>query len=195
MDWIDEIRKLRASKSLSDSQCALELGVSKQFLSDVLAGKKPLSPKLKMKIWTLSERELGSADLLAFLPAKVADELIERSKSPSMSRGVDIPKWSANHDWVDELIALRDSRAMTDTELAADLEISQPFLSAVLHRKKPISWPLKIAIWGRRNYDLSRDTILKLLPAELAEELIRLDRLRGKARVAMSAEKRIDKSQ
>ena len=42
MNWIEEIKKLRAPGQ-SDAGLAADLGVSKQFLSDVLAGKKELS--------------------------------------------------------------------------------------------------------------------------------------------------------
>jgi transcriptional regulator with XRE-family HTH domain len=182
MNWIEEVKRFRDNNSLSDAQTAHELGVSKQFLSDVLAGKKPLSAKLKMKVWALLGHDLDDVDLLAFFPAKVATELQEMSNSVSTAVPLQRPIWNAKHDWVDELLALRASREMTDTELASDLNVSQPFLSAVLNRKKPISWPLKIAIWGRRHYDLSRDTLLKLLPPDTAEELIKLDRQRGKSR-------------
>lgn len=77
MNWIDEIRKLRDERQLSDAQTAAELGVSKQFLSDVLSGKKQLSNKIKLKIWSRRERDLDRESLLAFLPSKVAEQLLE----------------------------------------------------------------------------------------------------------------------
>ena len=90
-------------------------------------------------------------------------------------------------DWIPDIVALRDERGWNDAELAADLGVSKQFLSAILNRKKPVSWGLKVAIWGRRNYDLSRETLLALLPDEVATELIELDKKRGRTRARLAA--------
>lgn len=62
--------------------------------------------------------------------------------------------------------------------MAADLGVSKQYLSAVMNRKKAMSWGLKVAVWDRRNYNLSRDTLLALLPDEIATELIELEHAR-----------------
>jgi transcriptional regulator with XRE-family HTH domain len=190
MNWIDEIRKLRDELQLSDAQTAAELGVSKQFLSDVLTGKKQLSNKVKLKIWSRREHDLDRESLLAFLPYKVAEQLLEIDLAREKRRADALLGGGGAKDWVADIITLRDERGMNNTEFAAELGISQPFLSDVLNRKKAVSWPLKIAIWSRKNYDLSRDSLLNLLPEELSAELKEIDRERGRRRAARIAEKR-----
>lgn len=189
MDWIDEIKKLRDERQLSDAQTAAELGISKPFLSEVLNGKKQLSVKLKMKIWSRREYDLDRDCLLAFLPFKVSEQLLEMELARGKRRADAFLNDGVSSDWVDDLIALRDERGLSDTEFAAELGISQSFLSSVVSRKKAVSWPLKIAIWSRKNYDLSRDTLLNLLPEELSSELKKIDRDRGRKRAARLANK------
>lgn len=189
MDWIDEIKKLRDERQLSDAQTAAELGISKPFLSEVLNGKKQLSVKLKMKIWSRREYDLDRDCLLAFLPSKVSEQLLEMELARGKRRADAFLNDGVSRDWVDDLIALRDERGLSDTEFAAELGISQSFLSSVVSRKKAVSWPLKIAIWSRKNYDLSRDTLLNLLPEELSSELKKIDRDRGRKRAARLANK------
>lgn len=187
MKWIEEIEKLRDERGLSDAEIGAELGMSKQFTSDILRGKAPIGTKLKLKIWNRRAYDLNRDRLLAFLPEKVADEVraveIERSQQAAAA----MLKKRERDDWVADLVALRDERGWNDAELAADLGMSKQYLSAVLNRKKPISWGLKVAVWSRRNYDLSRETLLALLPDDVATELIELDKKRGRKRAAKRA--------
>lgn len=187
MKWIEEIEKLRDERGLSDAEIGAELGMSKQFTSDILRGKAPIGTKLKLKIWSRRAYDLNRDRLLAFLPDKVADELraveIERSQNAAAA----LLKKRERDDWVADLLALRDDRGWNDAELAADLGMSKQYLSAVLNRKKPMSWGLKVAVWSRRNYDLSRETLLALLPDDVATELIELDKKRGRNRAAKRA--------
>lgn len=196
MNWIEEIKKLRAPGQ-SDAGLAADLGVSKQFLSDVLAGKKELSLTKKLVVWKKLSRELDRDAALAFLPAKSADELV-RQHQESVAAGQDARELTPKEqfdDWTNDLIALRDARGMTDAELAADLDVSGPYLSTVLSGKVHLSWKKKIVVWGRRKYDLSRDTLLSFLPAEAATELIALDRARGRRRASKLAAAAKPKSQ
>lgn len=187
MKWIEEIEKLRDERGLSDAEIGAELGMSKQFTSDILRGKAPVGTKLKLKIWSRRAYDLNRDRLLAFLPEKVADEVraveIERSQQVAVA----MLKKRERDDWVADLVALRDERGWNDAELAADLGMSKQYLSAVLNRKKPMSWGLKVAVWSRRNYDLSRETLLALLPDDVATELIELDKKRGRKRAAKRA--------
>ena len=188
MNWIEEIKQLRAPGQ-SDAGLAADLGVSKQFLSDVLAGKKELSLKKKLVVWKKLGRELDRDAALAFLPAKAAEELVRRHRDTAAAGqdAVELTPKAQFDDWTNDLIALRDARGMTDAELAADLDVSGPYLSTVLSGKVNLSWSKKIAVWGRRKYDLSRDTLLSFLPAEAATELIALDRARARRRASKLA--------
>lgn len=189
MNWIEEIKNLRAPGQ-SDAGLAADLGVSKQFLSDVLAGKKELSLQKKLVVWRKLGRDLDRDAALAFLPAKFAQELLrqhQESVAAGQHTGELKPKEQFD-DWTNDLIALRDARGMTDAELAADLGVSGPYLSTVLSGKVHLSWNKKIAVWSRRKYDMSRDTLLSFLPAEAATELIALDRARGRRRASKLAD-------
>ncbi|GEM_PF-4539132 len=196
MNWSEEIKKLRAPGQ-SDAGLAADLGVSKQFLSAVLAGKKELSLEKKLVVWKKLGRELDRDAALAFLPAKSAEELVRQHRemvAAGQDAGELTPKEQFD-DWTNDLIALRDARGMTDAELAADLDVSGPYLSTVLSGKVHLSWKKKIAVWGRRKYDLSRDTLLSFLPTEAATELIALDRARGRRRASKLAAAAKPKSQ
>jgi transcriptional regulator with XRE-family HTH domain len=187
MKWIEEIEKLRDERGLSDAEIGAELGMSKQFTSDILRGKAPIGTKLKLKIWSRRAYDLNRDRLLAFLPEKVADEVCAVEVERSQQAAAAMLKKRERDDWVADLVALRDERGWNDAELAADLGMSKQYLSAVLNRKKPISWGLKVAVWSRRNYDLSRETLLALLPDDVATELIELDKKRGRKRAAKRA--------
>lgn len=179
MNWIEEIKKLRAP-SQSDAGLAADLGVSKQFLSDVLTGKKELSLKLKCLVWTKGRHQLDREAALAFLPLKVANELL-RLHHESTEGGNSIANLSPKQefdDWTKDLLALRNAHGMTDAELAAALQVSGAYLSNVLHQKVPLSWGKKVSVWHRRKYDLSRNTVLSFLPANVATELVALDNAR-----------------
>jgi transcriptional regulator with XRE-family HTH domain len=188
MNWIEEIKSLRGPGQ-SDAGLATSLGVSKQFLSDVLAGKKELSLRLKLVVWKQLGRELDRDAALALLPDKVSQELLDfhREQLKAGQEPAQLTPRGEFDDWTKDLIALRDARGMTDAELAADLGVSGPYLSNVLNGKVQLSWKKKIAVWGRRKYDLSRDTLLSFLPAETATELIALDRARGRRRASKLA--------
>lgn len=175
MQWVEEIQKIRDSKGLSDAKTAAELGVSKQYLSAVLTQAKEPSKDLKIRIWPMLNRELDLACVLAFLKQDEASEIVrldsERKGQPSSTRP--LPK-----DWVTALAAIRDQCDLNNAGFAAELSISAAFLSTVLARKKPVPWKLKMAVWRREKYDLSRDSILKLFLPDIAPELIELDRQR-----------------
>jgi transcriptional regulator with XRE-family HTH domain len=194
MNWIEEINTLRAP-SQSDASLAADLGVSKQFLSDVLTGKKELSLKLKVMVWKKLGRELGREAALALLPDKVARDL-EHAHHELLAGGQVQEALGAKSnfdDWTADLIKLRDDRGLTDAALAAELSVSAAYLSTVLKGKTKLSWKKKIEVWGMRKYDLSRDTLLSFLPADVATELTELDRARGRRRankLAAAAESR-----
>jgi len=187
MEWIEEIKKLRDERGLSDAEVGAELGMSKQFTSDILLGKAPVGMKLKLKIWGRRNYDLNRDRLLAFFPEKVASEIHEIELERGHHMAADLASKLERDDWIPDIVALRDECGWNDAELAADLGVSKQFLSAILNRKKPVSWGLKVAIWGRRNYDLSRETLLALLPAEVATELIELDKKRGRTRARLAA--------
>lgn len=187
MKWTEEIIKLRDERGLSDSEVGAELGMSKQFTSDILLGKAPIGMSLKLKIWSRRAYDLNRERLLAFLPEKVAEEIHAIELARGGDHAVRLVTKQKRDDWIPDLIALRDERGWTDAQLAADLGVSKQYLSAVLNGRKPVSWGLKAAIWGRRNYDLSRDTLLTLLRDDVAKELIELDRKRGRTRAARRA--------
>ena len=183
MNWIEEIKSLRAAGQ-SDASLAADLGVSKQFLSDVLNGKKELSLKLKLVVWKKLGRELNREAALALLPDKVARDLQQAHEELLLS-GQDPDALKTKNkfdDWIADLKELRDSRGMTDAQLAADLEVSAPYLSMVLKGTTKLSAGKKIAVWGKRKYDLSRDTLLSFLPPDIATKLIEADRARGRRR-------------
>lgn len=187
MKWTEEIVKLRDERGLSDAEVGAELGMSKQFTSDILLGKAPIGTKLKLKIWSRRAYDLNRDRLLAFLPDKVAEEVQAIELERGQRAAATLLKKGERDDWVADLIALRDERGWKDAELAADLGFSKQYLSAVLSRKKPMSWALKVAVWSRRNYDSSRETLLALLPDDVATELIELDKKRGRKRAAQRA--------
>ena len=97
-------------------------------------------------------------------------------------------------DWVAEIITLANDRDMSLRELAADMGISHVYLGKVVRGEKPASAKLKIKIWGRRKYDLTREQMLELLlPDDIAEEFHEFEIERGKARARQAFLKEANK--
>jgi transcriptional regulator with XRE-family HTH domain len=178
INWVEQIRNLRDQSGLTDAEVGVQLGMSKQFTSDILLGKAPIGARLKLKIWRQCPFDLDRDGLLAFLPERVAEELRAIELEQGHDRSARQSSKLERDDWIRDLVALRDARAWTDAQMAADLGVSKQYLSAVMNRKKAMSWGLKVAVWDRRNYNLSRDTLLALLPDEIAAELIELEHAR-----------------
>lgn len=181
MNWINEINSLRTAGQ-SDANLAVCLGVSKQFLSDVLTGKKELSLKMKLVVWNKLGRELNREAALALLPEKVAEHL-QRAHAEVVLGGDNpdaLRTKSKFDDWRPDLIELRDSRSMTDAELAAELKVSAPYLSMVLKGTTKLSAGKKVAVWRHQKYDLSRNTLLSFLPPDVATKLVERDRAIGR---------------
>lgn len=171
MDWISEIKKLRDDRNLSDAKAAAELGISKPFLSEVLNGKKELSAKLKLKILSLRTLDIDQDCLLAFLPSKVASQLSHLDKTRDGARGDPKPKVPLTHDWIVDLVEIRDRQGLNSSEFSDQLGMSQSFVSGLFTGKKPVTWGLKVFAWQQMNYDLSCDTLLNFLPHEIAAQL------------------------
>lgn len=181
MDWAEEIRKIRDSKGLSDAKTAAELGVSKQYLSAVLTQAKEPSKGFKIKVWSMLNRELDVPSALLFLKQ---DEAAEILKIDSDKDSQPLSSKPAPKDWVEALVNLRDRRGLNNASFAAELGVSAAFLSTVLARIKPVPWKLKMAIWSRDKYDLTRDSLLHLFLPDIANELIEIDRQRGVKRAS-----------
>jgi hypothetical protein len=171
--WIDVIETLRMPGQ-TDAQLAGQLGISKQFMSDVMAQKKELGLKLKMSVWKMTSMELTLDAALGFVPGKVADELrnvaAERVGSDDGARRV--LSRDKHADWASDLQAMMKSQEVTAAALAVDLGVSGAYLSAVINRKTQASWGVKVEIWRRRGYDLSCETVLSFLPSEVVRELV-----------------------
>jgi transcriptional regulator with XRE-family HTH domain len=98
-------------------------------------------------------------------------------------------------DWAAEIVALAKERGMSLRELAADIDIGHAYLGKVVRGEKAASARLKIKIWGRQKYDLTREKMLELLLSDdVAEEFHAFEIERGKARaqkaLAKSAKKK-----
>ncbi|WP_133608517.1 helix-turn-helix domain-containing protein [Aquabacterium commune] len=97
-------------------------------------------------------------------------------------------------DWAEQILALARERNMSLRELAADLGVSHVYLGNVVRGQRAASAKLKIKIWGRQKYDLTREQMLELLlPDDIADEFHAFEIERGKARaqkaIAKSAKK------
>jgi hypothetical protein len=178
--WIEMIEKLRRPGQ-SDACLAAQIGVSKQFMSDVLARKKELGMRVKLLIWSMLNRQLDRDAALGFLPGKVAEDLqnggqVGARRDENVRGVLSRDKYA---DWATDLIEIMDTRGATAAEFAADLGVSGAYLSALVNRRIQPSWAIKVVLWQRKGYDLSRDTVLSFLPVGVVEELINLDVRRG----------------
>ncbi len=176
INWVEEIKQLRDGLGFSDARLAKELGFSKQYLSHVLTLSKPPSPSLKLCIWSRCNYKLSQESLLAFLPTDVAHTLchLDKARDPAKGKPVSMPTQS--HDWIADLVSMKERQGFNSREFADQLGLSQPFLSLLFSGKTPFTWDLKIYVWDQMNYDLSCDTLLHFLPHELAAKLCEMDR-------------------
>lgn len=84
-------------------------------------------------------------------------------------------------DWGAEIVELAKDRGMSLRELAADLGVSHVYLGNVVRGQRAASAKLKIKIWGRQKYDLTREQMLELLlPDDIADEFHAFEIERGK---------------
>lgn len=85
MDWITKIRELAEARKMSLRQLAADLGVSQQFLNDVVNSKR--APSLKLKLAVLSR--IGyDAPRDALLELLLTDEQKEAVLEWEHERGV-----------------------------------------------------------------------------------------------------------
>lgn len=175
MDWILEITKLCNDRGLSNAKLAVELGFSKQYLSHVLTEAKQPSPELKFQVWSRLNHRLTPENLLGFLPSDVATKLRHLDKMRVVNLGTPRPKTPLTNDWICDLVQIRDRQGLNSRAFAEQLGLSQPYLSVLLAGKKPIPWDLKVHAWEQMNFDLSCETLLNFLPAELAGQLVEIE--------------------
>jgi transcriptional regulator with XRE-family HTH domain len=86
MDWIEKIKEVANNRGWTIKQLAGDLGVSQQFLNDVVNGKKPIPPMLKIKILDRLSYEITNELIIDILPEGAADalrELIKKRQSVS----------------------------------------------------------------------------------------------------------------
>jgi len=190
MKWAEKIREICEAKGQTANKTAADLGVSRQYLSALVNEIKEPSPNFKLKIWSELDEDLDLTNALAFMKENEAKELKQLAASNAGQKASKEVSVRPPVDWVDALVDLRNQRGLTDALFAAELGVSPAFICMVFARKKPVSWRLKMAIWSRKNYDLSRDAILNLFLPEIGQQLIDMDRQRGQKRAEKIAQKR-----
>lgn len=92
-------------------------------------------------------------------------------------------------DWPEKINELAAERRCSIRQLAADLGVSQQFLSEVVRGVKPASPMLKIKVLDRFGYDLTRDILIDIFPNDIAEQIRKVDIERGIKRAEHKAMK------
>jgi len=75
MNWIEKVREIAVKRKWTIKQLAGDLGVSQQFLNDVVNGKKPVPPMLKIKILDRLSYEITNELIIDILPEAAAEAL------------------------------------------------------------------------------------------------------------------------
>lgn len=98
-------------------------------------------------------------------------------------------------NWVEKLNQLKEQRQYTDTELAAQLGISKTFLADLRAGRRPFPPGVRFSILDMLGFDMTRDTLLMLLPDELREKITAFEIARGKKRSQKRMAKRGDQEE
>ena len=86
-------------------------------------------------------------------------------------------------DWIKELDLLKEKRQLNDTDLATLLGVSKTYISDIRAGRRPMPLTLKVKIWDKLQYDMTRDRILMILPGEVCQIIRQADIERGKRRI------------
>ena len=73
MDWTSAFRQLADDRHTSMRELAVQLGISQQFLSDVVRGAKPPSPWLKFRYYGLAGWKGSIEQITSLLPDDLAE--------------------------------------------------------------------------------------------------------------------------
>lgn len=166
--WIEELEKLRLVNNWTSVELARQLDVSKQYVSAVARGEKQPSDALKLLVWSKLGYSLNRDALLAFLPLPVALELLDLEAQGGKRVPDAVYDQGAVKDWVEDLILLIAASGMRHGEFAASIGVHSSYLSNVVHGKNTVTWPIKLAVWNMRRYDLSENSIFNLLAPDVS---------------------------
>jgi transcriptional regulator with XRE-family HTH domain len=176
MQWTEEICKIRDASGLSDSKMALDLGVSKQYLSAVLTGSKEPSRDFKLKVWERMNSDLDTQALLSFLKPEQAQELL--SVDAEISKKLSSKSKHAPQYWTEVIEGICFDMNWKSVDLALYLDVSQPFASNIATGKRLLPWPSKMNLWRLGGYQLERDSMLNLFVSDIAPKLLDIEQKR-----------------
>ncbi len=91
-------------------------------------------------------------------------------------------------NWPEIIEKLLEERQLSLRGLAASLDLSHVYLSAVRKGTQPASPMLKFKLLDMLGYDMTRDVLLKLLPDEVANSIHKKDIERGQKRATKASE-------
>ncbi len=83
MDWIAKLNQIKDQRQYTDTELASKFGISKTFLSDLRAGRRPFPPSVRFAILDMLGYDMTRDVVLLLLP----EELRERIKAVEITRG------------------------------------------------------------------------------------------------------------
>lgn len=76
-DALGELIRLRDARQMSDAELARDLGIKSSFLSLMLSGARPVSFKVRVKVWARMGYDFSRNNVLWLLPEDAAKEIVE----------------------------------------------------------------------------------------------------------------------
>jgi DNA-binding Xre family transcriptional regulator len=83
MNWMEQLDKLKAQRQYTDTELSGQLGISKTFLADLRAGRRPFPPAVRFAILDMLGYDMTRDALLLLLPTELSDKI----KASDVKRG------------------------------------------------------------------------------------------------------------
>ena len=175
--WLARLDELKSRLGIATyAGLARHLGMSKQGLAHVRAGRQDLSVETKLAVLSQLGGEVSDEAFEGLFPHKTRREV------GGKVTGIFDPEDGEQYDdgfWVARIEQIKEKMDVnSDYELARALSISPTMLSNQRAGKDGLSSVAKIKILDKLGYAVARDALVSLLPPRIRKKFVDFDNLR-----------------
>ena len=190
--WLARLDELKSKLEIATyAGLARHLGMSKQGLAHVRAGRQDLSAEVKLAVLSQLGGEVSDKAFESLLSRKTRREV------GGKVAGIFDPEDGKQYDdgfWINRINQVKDKlRVKSDYELARSLSISPTMISDQRAGKDGLGSVAKIKILDTLGYAVARDALVSLLPPRIREKFVDFGNLRFVARGKKSKNSSTDK--
>lgn len=179
--WLARLDELKSRLEIATyAGLARHLGMSKQGLAHVRAGRQDLSAEVKLAVLSQLGGEVSDEAFESLFPQKTRLEVGDKVA------GIFDPRKDEQYDeefWVARIKQVKTKLDVkSDYELSRSLSISPTMISNQRASKDGLSSVAKIKILDTLGYAVARDALVSLLPPRIRKKFVEFDNLRFVAR-------------